>query len=129
MKKAVFLDRDGVINENHKPVNTPEDLKLYPWVVSAIEKLKDAGYYVFVVTNQGGIELGYFTEEDLNLIHDKLIRDMESINNAIKELYLNKANGKIDKSSWKVIILLLKNIQILNVNDISAKRLIGSPIF
>ncbi len=68
-KKAVFLDRDGVINDNSKHVNKPEDLVLYPWTISSIRKLKEAGYMVFVVTNQGGIEMGYFTEDDLNAIH------------------------------------------------------------
>ncbi len=68
-KKAVFLDRDGVINDNSKHVNQPEDLVLYPWATSSIRRLKEAGYMVFVVTNQGGIEMGYFSDDDLNAIH------------------------------------------------------------
>lgn len=71
-KRAVFLDRDGVINDNKKPVNKPEDLILYPWTYEAIEMLNRANYLVFVVTNQGGIEMGYFTEYDLKAIHIEL---------------------------------------------------------
>lgn len=68
-KKAVFLDRDGVINDNSRHVNKSEDLILYQWTTSSIRRLKEAGYLVFVVTNQGGIEMGYFTTEDLSAIH------------------------------------------------------------
>ena len=77
MNKAVFLDRDGVINDNYKPVNKPQDLKLYPWSAKSILHLNNAGYYVFVVTNQGGIEMGYFKEDDLNEIHMKLQKEIE----------------------------------------------------
>ncbi len=70
--KAVFLDRDGVINDNRIKVNRPKDLILYPWTAPAIQRLNKAGYLTFIVTNQGGIELGYFTEKDLAEIHGHL---------------------------------------------------------
>ncbi len=69
---AVFLDRDGVINDNSRKVNQPADLILLPGVGAAIKQLKQAGYLVLIVTNQGGIELGYFTETDLAAIHSRL---------------------------------------------------------
>lgn len=71
-KTAVFLDRDGVINDNRKPVNKPADLKLYPWVAASIQRLNQAGFLVFVVTNQGGIELGYMTALALQLVHQRM---------------------------------------------------------
>ncbi|WP_432408822.1 D-glycero-alpha-D-manno-heptose-1,7-bisphosphate 7-phosphatase [Wukongibacter sp. M2B1] len=86
MKKAVFLDRDGVINDNYRPVNRPEDLKLYPWSAQSILQLNQAGYYVFVVTNQGGIEMGYFNEKDLNDIHEKLVSEVKKHGAHIDEI-------------------------------------------
>lgn len=86
MNKAIFLDRDGVINDNNKPVNTPDDLKLYPWSAESILKLNQCGYYVFVVTNQGGIEMGYFKEKDLNKIHEKLISEIQEHGANIDEI-------------------------------------------
>jgi D-glycero-D-manno-heptose 1,7-bisphosphate phosphatase len=83
---AVFLDRDGVINDNRKPVNKPEDLLIYPWTASAIQQLNEAGYLVFVVTNQGGIELGYFTVKDLEAIHSSLQIGLEKNNAFINEI-------------------------------------------
>lgn len=73
MAKAVFLDRDGVINDNvNKHVNNPDELFLFPGVGPAIRQLKEAGFLVFVVTNQGGVGLGYMKEEMLRTIHDKM---------------------------------------------------------
>jgi len=86
--KAVFLDRDGVINDNGKPVNKPEDLKIFPWVPKAIKALNEAKYKVFIVTNQGGIELGYFNEMALKEIHGELLSK------------LNKEGAHIDDISY-----------------------------
>ena len=74
--RAVFLDRDGVINDNAKHVNKPADLILYPGVCDSIRKLNEAGYYVFVVTNQGGVGSGFMTELMLKAIHSKMEEDL-----------------------------------------------------
>ncbi|WP_018131661.1 D-glycero-alpha-D-manno-heptose-1,7-bisphosphate 7-phosphatase [Effusibacillus pohliae] len=84
--KAVFLDRDGVINDNARPVNGPQDLILFPGVEQAIKRLKAAGYRVFVVTNQGGVGLGYMTEADLQQIHDKLLSELGKSGAVIDEI-------------------------------------------
>ncbi|MBB6216267.1 D-glycero-D-manno-heptose 1,7-bisphosphate phosphatase [Anaerosolibacter carboniphilus] len=78
MQKAVFLDRDGVINDNRVPVNKPDDFIFFPWTFEAVKILNDDDYHVFVVTNQGGIEMGYFTHENLKDIHDKMLADFEA---------------------------------------------------
>ncbi|WP_330685168.1 D-glycero-alpha-D-manno-heptose-1,7-bisphosphate 7-phosphatase [Anaerosolibacter sp.] len=77
MQKAVFLDRDGVINDNRMPVNKPQDFVFFPWTFEAVRMLNDAGFQVFVVTNQGGIEMGYFTHENLKDIHDSMLADFK----------------------------------------------------
>lgn len=72
MNKAVFLDRDGVINRNTHYVNKPEDFEILPNVQNAIKLLHEAKYKIFVVTNQGGIEKGYIEESILYDIHHKM---------------------------------------------------------
>lgn len=66
LNKAVFLDRDGVINEvltkRVKFVNKPEQMYLLEGVGEGIKMLNDANFLVFVVTNQGGVGLGYMKE-------------------------------------------------------------------
>src|SRR5699024_11463915 len=65
MDRAVFLDRDGVINEvlskRVKFVNSPEDFHLLCGVGKAIRKMNQTGWKVFVVTNHGGIGCGCLT--------------------------------------------------------------------
>ena len=69
---AVFVDRDGVINDQTAFVNKPDDFRLLPGAAAAIRRLNEAGIPVVVVTNQGGIALGYLTEDDLAAIHQRM---------------------------------------------------------
>ncbi|MFC2079786.1 HAD-IIIA family hydrolase, partial [Candidatus Bipolaricaulota bacterium] len=69
---AVLLDRDGVISQQTAFVNEPDDLKLIPGAANAIARLNHAGWPVAIITNQGGIGMGYLTEETLHTIHERL---------------------------------------------------------
>ena len=69
MDKCVFLDRDGVINYAKNWVNTIDEFELIPSTLIAIKRFKLAGFGVVVITNQGGIECGYQTEEGLAELH------------------------------------------------------------
>lgn len=84
MNKAIFLDRDGVINESFtdrvKFVNRPSDFYLLPGVANAIATFKRLDYLVFVVTNQGGIGQGYMQLETLEAIHIKMIHLLKKEN-------------------------------------------------
>lgn len=62
MKKAAFLDRDGVINLDHAYVHEIEAFEWIPGVLEAAKSLIDAGYILVVVTNQSGIGRGYYDE-------------------------------------------------------------------
>lgn len=76
--KALFLDRDGVINDNSKKhVNKPKDLIIYQGVKEALQEAQANGFELFVVTNQGGIELGHLTHEELEKIHNKMVKELE----------------------------------------------------
>jgi D-glycero-D-manno-heptose 1,7-bisphosphate phosphatase len=88
MKKAIFLDRDGVLNEvlssRVKFVNHPNDLYLLEGAAEAVAALSKAGYDIFVVTNQGGVGLGFLKEKDLKKIHDHLIEVIKDKGGIIK---------------------------------------------
>jgi D-glycero-D-manno-heptose 1,7-bisphosphate phosphatase len=75
MKKAVFLDRDGVINKKpaeHDYVKSWKEFTLLEGVVDALKLFKKLGYITVVVTNQAGIAKGLMKEKDLLVIHAKL---------------------------------------------------------
>ncbi|MBX0320115.1 D-glycero-alpha-D-manno-heptose-1,7-bisphosphate 7-phosphatase [Shouchella clausii] len=82
MKQAVFLDRDGVINEIMSErvefVNNVSDFYLLEGVASAIRSFNRAGFLVFVVTNQGGVGLGFMKEKQLEDIHKKMEVDLKA---------------------------------------------------
>jgi D-glycero-D-manno-heptose 1,7-bisphosphate phosphatase len=63
VRKAAFLDRDGVINVDTGYLSKIEDLQWTPGAVEAIHRLKAMDYLVIVVTNQSGIARGYYTEQ------------------------------------------------------------------
>jgi D-glycero-D-manno-heptose 1,7-bisphosphate phosphatase len=71
MKKtrAVFLDRDGTINEDVGYPSRIDQVRIYPFAFEALRKIKEAGFAAVVVTNQSGIGRGYLTEADLAAIH------------------------------------------------------------
>ncbi|MDO4325973.1 MAG: HAD family hydrolase [bacterium] len=71
-RKVVFLDRDGTINEEVNYLYRKEDLRLIEGVPQAIALLNQAGYEVIVVTNQAGVARGYYTEEDVKVLHEYL---------------------------------------------------------
>ncbi|HYN89196.1 MAG TPA: HAD family hydrolase [Ardenticatenaceae bacterium] len=75
-QRALFLDRDGtLVHPRHYP-SRPEDLVVYEGIGPELCRLQEAGFRVVVITNQSGIARGYFTEDDLQRMHDHLARQL-----------------------------------------------------
>ena len=71
--KTVFLDRDGVINQERSDyVKSISELEIYPNVAKNIKLLKDAGFLVVVITNQSAVNRGIITHEMINQIHNSI---------------------------------------------------------
>ncbi len=69
-KKAVFLDRDGTIIDDVGYLHLPEEVRFKEGVFDALRSLQEAGYLLFIVTNQSGVGRGMFEEEDVKKTHD-----------------------------------------------------------
>lgn len=68
-RPAVFLDRDGVLNTDTGYPHRPDQIEWIEGAHDAVKMLNDRGYFVFVVTNQGGIAHGYYQEETVGQLH------------------------------------------------------------
>jgi D-glycero-D-manno-heptose 1,7-bisphosphate phosphatase len=71
MNKAIFLDRDGVINHPKRNyyVYRIEDFRINSGVIEALQHFQEKDYLLFVITNQGGISKGKYTAEDVENVH------------------------------------------------------------
>lgn len=74
-RPAVFLDRDGVLNEERGYISSIEELHIFSYVPGCIEKIKKKGYYTIVISNQSGVARGLFTEKTLQNINVCLQRE------------------------------------------------------
>lgn len=89
--KYIFLDRDGVLNRKAPPgqyITRPEDLEILPGVGEAVSTLNRSGRKVIVVTNQRGIALGLYSQEDLDRIHVKLRAQLASHGARLDAIYV-----------------------------------------
>ena len=86
--KAVFLDRDGVLNVDHGYVCEPERLEWIPGAREAVAALTAAGLKVLVVTNQSGVARGYFTEAQVDVFHAALQAGLAEAGGRIDAFYV-----------------------------------------
>ena len=79
MNRAVFLDRDGTLVAEKNYLCRPEDVSVFPGAGATLKRLQDAGFKLFIVSNQSGVGRGYFTLADVDKVNahlcDLLARD------------------------------------------------------
>lgn len=86
-KAAVFLDRDGTLNVERTYLCDPDKLDLFPDVVESLSRLRDAGFLLFIVTNQSGIGRGYYTVEDMHAVNRRLLELLEPAGIHFEQIY------------------------------------------
>src|SRR3989344_1914099 len=86
-KKAIFLDRDGVINREVDNLKSINQLRLLPYVSQAIKKFNQSGFLVIVITNQPVIARGWIDEIELQNIHKELVNRLKKRGAKIDAIY------------------------------------------
>ena len=88
-QKAVFIDRDGVINDDtgHYYIYKPEDFKLNNGVIEGLKLLSDAGFLLIIISNQGGVAKGIYTVKDIDKVHNKLSVELKKHSLKIDAIY------------------------------------------
>ena len=76
-RPALFMDRDGTVSEEIGYVNHPSRFRVFPYSAEAIKLLNDNGWLAIVVTNQAGVARGYFAEDVITQVHERLRAELE----------------------------------------------------
>lgn len=86
-KKALFLDRDGVINEDLGYVSKIDDFRFCDGLFAALREFARAGYLLVVVTNQSGIGRGYYSEADFLKLSQYMLDELKKQEIKIEKIY------------------------------------------
>jgi D-glycero-D-manno-heptose 1,7-bisphosphate phosphatase len=76
LSRAIFIDRDGTLNEDIGYVSAPDELILYPWAAKAVRLVNNSEFIAIVITNQSGIARGMYSEQTLGAIHERMITEL-----------------------------------------------------
>lgn len=89
IRKAVFFDRDGTINSDlgHYYVYRKEDFVFNKGVIDGMKSLHDAGFLLFIVTNQGGVAKGIYSCDDVEKLHDYMLEQLREKSVSIENIY------------------------------------------
>lgn len=87
LKKAIFFDRDGVLNFDTGYVYRYKNIRWIPGAREIIGQLTQEGWLLFVVTNQSGIARGFYTENDVQILHKQMNNELAKYGGHITEFF------------------------------------------
>ena len=124
-KKALFLDRDGVINIDYGYVYKIDDFDFIDGIFDILRYFQKRGYYIFIITNQSGIDRGYYRVEDYNILTQWMLKEFKKEKITITKVlfcpYLTGENSKCRKPNIGMINTILDEYDI----DLSNSIMVG----
>lgn len=99
--RALFLDRDGVINVDHGYVHKAEHFDFCEGIFDLVSSANSAGYRVLVVTNQAGIARGYYTEDDFRRLSLWMLDEFRSRDCVIDQVYFSPFHPSEGKGVYR----------------------------
>ena len=99
MEKVIFLDRDGVINNprEHYYVHRIKDFVINTGLVEGLQTLRDQGFKFVLITNQGGINKGEFTHENVDRVHEHMLSELRKQGIEFLAIYYCPHHNTIEK--------------------------------
>ena len=94
MNRAVFLDRDGTLIAEKNYLRRPEDVEIFPGTRAGLETAGDAGFKLFIVSNQSGIGRGYFTLADVERVNEHLCRELARDGVRFEKIYIAPGSAR-----------------------------------
>jgi D-glycero-D-manno-heptose 1,7-bisphosphate phosphatase len=88
MNRAIFLDRDGTLIAEKNYLCRAEDVEIFPGAGRALKKLSDAGFKLFIVSNQSGVGRGYFTLVEVDRVNEHLVRELARDGVRFEKIYI-----------------------------------------
>ena len=88
MKRALFLDRDGTLIQEKEYLHRSEEVVVFPGATAALKRLQDAGFLLFIVTNQSGVGRGFFTLAEVEKVNAHLAREFASAGVRFEKVYI-----------------------------------------
>lgn len=131
-KRAVFLDRDGVLNVDNGYVSQVDDFEFIEGVIEACKKLKEKGFLLVVITNQSGIARGYFSEEQFHTLTEWMDWSLADRGVDLDGIYYCPHHAQKGEGEYKIECdcrkpkpgMLTSAIEELNI-DVSRSILVG----
>ncbi|HEY0744076.1 MAG TPA: HAD family hydrolase [Chryseosolibacter sp.] len=101
MKKAVFIDKDGTLIKDFPYNVDPQRIQLYEDAGKSLKSLKDNGFMLVMISNQSGVARGYFAEEELKRVEEKIQQELASEGVQLDALYFcpHHPEGVVDQYS------------------------------
>jgi D-glycero-D-manno-heptose 1,7-bisphosphate phosphatase len=96
LRKALFLDRDGVVNVEKNYLHKIEDFELVEGIIEVCRAYQEEDCLIIIVTNQSGISRGYYSEEDFRLLSEWMVEHFKTLGITITHIYHCPHHESID---------------------------------
>lgn len=101
MRRALFLDRDGVINKEVGYLYLTEDFEFIAGAIEACRQFQEAGYLLIVITNQAGIARGYYSEEDFHTLNSWMLKQFQQSGVQLDRVYYSPYHPEHGQGRYK----------------------------
>ncbi|MDE2680982.1 MAG: HAD family hydrolase [Verrucomicrobiota bacterium] len=128
MKRAVFLDRDGTLNIERHYLHDPDQLEIIPGTGLALRRLMEAGFALFIVTNQSGIGRGYYKETDMHAVNDKMVTELKADGVRFEKIYFASESPEDESPGRKPSPKFLQDAAAEFGIDLAQSYMVGDKI-